>query len=295
MNLGGLSLPELVRRTVQESWQDAVFGQGGRMAFYHFLAIFPALLMLNVAADHLPVLPPEVPQSLAEAVSQILPREVTDMVRSVAGDFHQVQLSGWRFLTTLAGVLWAGCNGTWAMIYGLNTAYEVRESRRPRQLALTIVGLTIALALITTFGVGVVAAAASLRSRVHALVPLGLIEWLVLILVLLFWFSVLYRFAPSLENKRWQWSTPGALFAAALWVGATLAARFYFERIDNYHVSFGRLSGVAMLLLWLYVTNGVILIGGEMNSEIERSADHRNEKPGKAAPVPYPGRGSFPQ
>ncbi len=162
------------------------------------------------------------------------------------------------------------------MIYGLNTAYEVRESRRPRQLAITIVGLTIALVLITTFALGVVTASASLRSRVHAPVPLGLIEWVVLIMVLLFWFSVLYRFAPSLGNRRWQWSTPGALLAAALWVSATRGARFFFERIDNYHVSFGRLSGVAMLLLWLYVTNGAILIGGEMNSEIEKAADKRH-------------------
>lgn len=107
------------------------------------------------------------------------------------------------------------------------------------------------------------------------LAPLGAIEWLVLILVLLFWFSLLYRFAPSLANKRWQWSMPGAFVAAALWVSATLGARVYFERIDNYDVSFGRLSGVAMLLLWLYVTNGAILIGGEINSEIEKAADRR--------------------
>jgi Virulence factor BrkB len=84
------------------------------------------------------------------------------------------------------------------------------------------------------------------------------------------------RFAPSLGNRRWQWSTPGVLLAAALWIGATLVARFYFERIDNYHVSFGRLSGVAMLLVWLYVTNGAILIGGETNSEIEKAADKRH-------------------
>jgi membrane protein len=151
----------------------------------------------------------------------------------------------------------------------------VRESRHWQELAATIAGLTVALALITSFAIVVIAASADLRSRVHAPIPLGLIESLVLIVVLLFWFSILYRFAPSLENKRWQWSTPGALVAATLWIGATIAARFYFERFDNYHVSFGRLRGVAMLLLWLYASNGAILIGGEMNSEIEKAADKR--------------------
>jgi len=251
------------------------------MAFYHFLAIFPALLTFHIAAKHIPGLTPDVRHSFAEACSNVLPREIVETVRSVTADFDKMQLPGWRSLTTLAGVVWAGCNGTWAMIYGLNTAYEVRECRRPQELAFTIVGLTIALALITVLALVVVAIAAKVRSHVHAHIPLGFIELLVLFAVLLFWFSILYRFAPSLGNRHWEWSTPGALVAAMLWLGATLAARFYFEHVDSYHVSFGRLSGVAMLLIWLYVTNGAILIGGEMNSEIEKAADHRTSTPAK--------------
>jgi membrane protein len=245
------------------------------MAFYHFLAIFPALLMAQLAAAHVHALGPDVHQLFTETAGNILPHNAAETVRSVSEDFTKVHLPGWRWLTTLGGVVWAGCNGTWAMIYGLNTAYEVQESRSPRQLAITIVGLTVALALITLFALGVLAAWAKLRARLHAPAPLGLIEWAVLVIVLLFWFAVLYRFGPSLRNKRWQWSTPGALLAATLWIAATVGARFYFERVDDYHASFGRLSGVAILLLWLYVTNGAILIGGEMNSEIEKSAERR--------------------
>ncbi len=245
------------------------------MAFYHFLAIFPVLLLIHLAAAHIPDLHPGVRQSFADAASTILPRDAAETLRLVTIDFSKVRLPGWRLLTTLAGILWAGCNGTWAMIYGLNAAYEVQESRRWQELAATIVGLTIALGLITILAVGLIAGLANLRPLVHVPIPRGLIESLVLIMVLLFWFSVLYRFAPSLGNKRWQWSTPGALLAATLWIGATITARFYFERTDSYHISFGRLSGVAMLLIWLYVSNGAILIGGEMNSEIEKAADHR--------------------
>jgi len=244
------------------------------MAFYQFLAIFPALLILHIAAQH--VLGPSVQHSFAEAASKILPRDVVDTIRSVIGNFHNVQLPGWRLLTSLAAIFWAGCNGTWAMIYGLNAAYEVRESRGIRELAITIVGLTIALAFITSLALGIVGALASLRLRVSPRLPLGLAQSLVLVAVLLFWFSILYRFAPSMKNKRWRWSTPGALLAVALWMGATLGTRLYFERIANYHIYFGPLSGVAMLLLWLYVTNGAILIGGEMNSEIEKAADDRH-------------------
>lgn len=252
------------------------------MAFYHFLAIFPALLMLHTASKYVPGLTPDVRHSFAEALTKVLPHDIVETVRSVATDFDKVQLPGWRFVTTIAGVLWAGCNGTWAMIYGLNTAYEVEECRRPQQLAATIVGLTIALVLITLVALAVVAGSARLRSRVQGPIPLGLIEWIVLVGVLLFWFSILYRFAPSLANRKWEWSTPGALLAAVLWVLATLGARFYFEHVDSYHFSFGRLSGVAMLLVWLYLTNGAILIGGELNSEIEKYADGRPSSPRKA-------------
>ena len=252
------------------------------MAFYHFLAIFPTLLMLHLAVKHIPGLSAQVRHPFAEALATVLPREVVETVRSVAADFDKVQLPGWRFATTFAGVVWAGCNGTWAMIYGLNAAYEVEECRRPQELAITIVGLTIALALISILALGVVAGSASLRSLVHAPISLGFIEWIVLMAVLLFWFSILYRFAPSLGNRKWEWSTPGALVALILWVTATFGARIYFEHFDSYHFSFGRLSGVAILLVWLYLVNGAILIGGELNSEIEKAADGRPSAPRKA-------------
>jgi membrane protein len=252
------------------------------MAFYHFLAIFPTLLILHLATKHAFGLTAEVRHPFAQALSNVLPRDIVETVSLVAKDFDRVQFPPWRFATTLAGVLWAGCNGTWAMIYGLNTAYEVEECRRPRELAITIVGLTLALALISILALAVVAGSATLRSRVHAPIPLGLIELIVLMAVLLFWFSILYRFAPSLGNKKWEWSTPGALVATILWLIATFGARLYFEHFDTYHFSFGRLSGVAMLLVWLYLTNGAILIGGELNSEIEKAADHRPSAPRKA-------------
>ena len=213
--------------TIRESWEDAVFGQAGRMAFYQFLAIFPALLIVHMAAKH--VLGSDVQHSFTEAANRSFRANVVDTIQSVLENFNNVQLPGWRLLTSLAGTFWAGCNGTWAMIYGLNAAYEVRESRSARDLATTIIGLTIVLAFITSFAVSIVAALASLRSRISVPLPLGLVESLVLEAVLLFWFSILYRFAPSMKNKRWQWSTPGALLAVTLWMSATLGTRLYFE------------------------------------------------------------------
>jgi membrane protein len=98
------------------------------------------------------------------------------------------------------------------------------------------------------------------------------INWLAAVAAACAWFAILYRFAPSLADHEWRWSTPGALCALILWVGAAFGAQVYFGRVNDYSRAYGHLNGVAMLLLWLYVSNGAILIGGEMNSEIKKAS-----------------------
>lgn len=164
-------------------------------------------------------------------------------------------------------------NGTWAMIYGLNTAYEVNERRSWRELAMIIVGLTAVTGSIAVF---LIFCGAHFQSDVYrGGIALRVLEWLVLIASLSLSFALLYRFAPNVRDRRWRWSTPGAICALVLWVGSTFAARIYFDHVNDYARSYGHLNGVVMLLLWLYVTNGAILIGGEMNSEIEKAAAER--------------------
>jgi membrane protein len=107
-------------------------------------------------------------------------------------------------------------------------------------------------------------------------IALRVLEWLVVVASLSFSFAVLYRFAPNLRDHEWRWSTPGALCALVVWTSATFATRMYFEHVNNYARSYGHLNGVVMLLLWLYVSNGAILIGGEMNSEIEKNIAGQN-------------------
>jgi membrane protein len=138
-------------------------------------------------------------------------------------------------------------------------------------LAAIITGLTFFLAVIGSMTVFLVFCSAYLQVRLHGgAVALRALEWLVLTGSISFWFAVLYRFAPNLRDVQWRWSTPGALCAVVLWISSTFATRLYFERVNNYSRSYGHLNGVVILLLWLYVSNGAILIGGEMNSEIEK-------------------------
>ena len=284
-SLGGLSLWELFRRTAHETWEDSVFGHGGRMAFYQFLAVFPSLFLLITALARIPQAGNSFEHFLQDFSQQILPSQAGHLMAAMSEELRQRASSASNLVLVVAGALWAACNATWAMIYGLNCAYEVQEHRPWWRLALTVGGLTLSLALTICIALFLVFGGAEL---VH-LFPFGAplfhtAEWLALVLSLSFFFALLYRFAPNLRDHKWRWSTPGAVFAIILWVTATLAARVYFGRVNDYSRTYGHLNGVVMLLLWLYATNGAILIGGEMNSEIEKAAGPSTDPAQRSGP-----------
>lgn len=273
--LGGLSFRELLAHTWKETWCDSVFGQAGRMAFYHFLAIFPALLIFLQFARNVPF-GSGMLDAAAKLVRDFLPGQSSALVQEMMSELNSSVPMGLHWVAVLAGTLWAAMNGTWALIFGLNLAYEVEEHRRWRELAITITGLTLALAFVAGFGLVSLLTAAHISGvHEHRHWPIGLkiFEWLLLGALLMFSFALIYRFAPNLRDHEWRWSTPGSLCALVLWAAATGALHIYFDHINDYTRTYGRLNRVVMLMLWLYFTNAAILIGGEMNSEIEKAAD----------------------
>jgi membrane protein len=283
--LGGLSVRDVLHRTARESWKDAVFGHGGRMAFYHFLAIFPSLLLFFAIGSLIPHLSEHIKYVLQTLSSQVLPGRVSQLLKEMMNELNGQTGSGARLIPACAGALWASLNGTWAMIYGLNQAYEVEEHRSWWELAVTIVGLTLSLAISGSVAIFLIFFGARLEAHLYpAAIPLRVLQWVVLSVLLMVSFSLLYRFGPNLRDHEWRWSTPGALCALVLWIGSTLAVRLYFDHVNNYSRNYGQLNGVVMLLLWLYVTNGAILIGGEMNSEIEKAAVERVKGLGQGLP-----------
>ena len=278
-SLEGLSVAELLRRTARESWEDSVFGQGGRMAFYQFLALFPSLLIFLAVTSRVPHFGGYVSDTVRDLGGQVLPAQLSQLLREMLADLNRHALFGTEFISHCAGALWAAFNSTWAMIYGLNRAYEVRERRSRWQLAGLNIGLTFVIGAIVATAVLLIVGAMVLEGRRHGSFILRTLEWLIVGIAAYLCLALLYRFAPNVLEHEWRWSTPGALCALVIWLGSSFAARFYFEYINDYSRSYGYLNGAAILLLWLYCSNGAILIGGELNSEIEKAGRQNRDRP----------------
>ncbi|MBB5063686.1 YihY/virulence factor BrkB family protein [Granulicella mallensis] len=170
-------------------------------------------------------------------------------------------------------------NSTWAMMVGLNKAYGVKEERQWWKILAIGSALTVALGVMGLMSLAAMLygsrAGASIGRRLDVHAPSvfwHITQWFVVVLLLFFSFASLYRFGPNLKDRRWQWSTPGAVVAVVWWVGSILFLRITQESFSSSQRIYAGMKPVAALLLWLYFTGSAIFIGGETNSEIEKAA-----------------------
>jgi membrane protein len=278
-SLRGLSWPELAKRTCRKSWDDEVFGQAARLSFYYFLAMFPALLLLLILLDTFAGTGSELRGTLLDSFRQILSHEASALMATTISELNARPVVGIGALSAGLSAIWAALNGTWAMMTGLNRAYEVEEARPWWKVWTIAFGLTIVLGVM-----GFMALVAILYgNRGGDLIGwLGLsahfeflgriIRWLVIVVLLLFSCALLYRFGPNLKDRRWQWSSPGAVVAVTLWVISTLVLRVYQDHLTSSQRIYAGLNAVVTLLFWLYLTGAALFIGGEANSAIEKAA-----------------------
>lgn len=277
-SLRGLSWHELAKRTCRKSWDDEIFGQSARMALYFFFALFPVLLLLLILLGQ-SASGSEWRGALRDSFKQVLPPDASALMTQTIQQISARAVFGLGTVLAAVYAAWGALNGTWAMITGLNKAYEVEEKRSGRRVLLIMFGLTICLSIL-----GLIALAAivygnragkmigqHLGTTAHFEFVWRIIQWVVIVMMLLFSLAVLYRFGPNLKDRRWQWSVPGATIAVTFWVPSTLLLRMYQEHFGSSRI-YGQLNAVATLLLWLYLTGAAIFIGGEANSEIEKAA-----------------------
>jgi membrane protein len=293
-NLGGLSLPELGRRVWREMEKDEVTGRAAALAYYFLFALFPALLFLTSLLGLLPL--EGLMERLIAYADQAMPGQAAQIVRNTFAEIEAGARGGLVSFGVLAA-LWAGSNGMASVMTALNAAYDVQDSRPWWLSRLVSIALTFGFALFIIVGLVLIVFGPRIGEAVAGRLGLGTLftqAWNVLylpvvILLVLIGIALVYYFAPA-ARQHWHWVTPGSVVGLVLWLGMSYGLRFYVTNFADYGATYGSIGGVILLMLWLYLSGLVLLVGAEINSEIEHAAAEAGaitaKAPGeRAAPV----------
>lgn len=258
---------------------------GAQLTYYLLLAFFPFLIFLLTLLSYTPI----TSEQALDDLSRLLPAEafevVKEVVRQTLGSSRQTLLSLGALLT-----VWASSNGINAVIHGINKAYDERETRPFWKVRGMAIIFTIGLALVIILAFVLLVLGKQLGQALFAYAGNSMLfmkswqlyRFTIPLLVMLAVFAFFYRYAPN-KKIRFRDTIPGAVFSSLGWVVTSWAFSFYVDHFGNFTRTYGSIGGIIILLLWLYLSSMVILIGGEINAALSFSRkSRRTEKSRKA-------------
>lgn len=299
-NLGGLTVRQLALRVWHGTNEDDAFGRAGQIAYGFLFAVFPLFMFLLAILGI--VLGPHsaLQQHLVLALTDAMPPAAAQVVQHVVAETTKASGSA-KISFGLVLTLIAATSAMTNIMDTLNGAYNVREGRSFLRFRAIAVGVTVAIGILMVMALTIVLYGNGIANWVGGLVGLGdvttwiwkIAQWPVAVLFLLLSFALVYYFGPDVEFPVWHWISPGSAAGVFLWAVVSFALRVYLHFFNSYSKTYGSLGAVMILLLWFYVTGVAILIGGEVNAEIENAAAKRGvpeakekgeKKPGKPQP-----------
>jgi membrane protein len=260
----------------------------GGVAYFAFLAVFPALIA--AVSIYGLVAEPETVAAQLRDIAAVLPESaqplIADQLNAVVSTSGGALTTG--LIVSVVAALWSASGGTGNLIKAVNIAYDEDESRGAIKLRGIALGLTVGAILFVLLTLGLVA----LVPIVLDALPLGVVgrvlaqvvRWVLLIAVVVVALAVVYRIAPDRDAPRFRWVSVGALVAALLWIIGSVGFSLYVNFFGNYNKTYGALGGVVVLMLWLYLTSYIVLLGAEINAESERQTRHDTTR-GPAQPM----------
>ena len=264
---------DIVWRTYREMQSDRLLSIAGGVSFFVLLAIFPAITAL-VSAYGLFFSPSTITNNLS-LLNEVVPDNVLSIVHEQASRIASNNGSALS-IGIVVGILvslWSAMSGVKAMIDALNVIYEQKETRSFIKLNLVALAFTLAgfaallLAIASIIVLPLILSPIGLGSLTETLTRVA--RWPVLLIVLLIGLAVLYRYGPDRRAARWQWVTVGSVFAAVTWIIASFLFSWYLASFANYNATYGSLGAAVGVMIWLWISNTVMLLGAELNAEIE--------------------------
>ncbi|NJK88331.1 MAG: YihY/virulence factor BrkB family protein [Myxococcales bacterium] len=260
-------------RIKNEVAEDNVALLAAAIAFYAFLSLFPALIAA-VSVYGL-VVSPDVARDQIASLSEILPPEArTILSDQLVGIVQGTRSSlSWSVLFGVIGAFWSASSGTTQLIKAIGIAYDEPNQRgffRARALALILTIGLIGGGLVSLAVIAVLPGALGfIGLEEETRVALEISRWPILAMLAAVGLAILYRLAPNRSAAQWKWLSVGTIVATLLWVGASFAFSLYVKNLASFGETYGTLAGVIVLLLWLYLSAFSILVGAQLNAEIE--------------------------
>ncbi len=255
-----------------------IFGRAAQLSYYFLLALFPLLLFLMTLLGYFAQAGSDLRHKLLTYLATVMPSSAVTLVQTTLDEISSGRGGGKLSLGILAA-LWAASNGMGAISDTLNAAYGVKEERPWWKVRLIAISLTIMVSIVIIVALAMVLYGGYIGDRVAVHFSLSaaftiawkILQWPIALVFLLVTFDLMYYFAPNNRRPRRKFWNAGAATAVGLWLLVSFAFRVYLHFFNSYSVTYGSLGALIVLMLWFYFTGLAILIGGEINSELERN------------------------
>jgi membrane protein len=280
-DLTARSWRDTLRRTIAEFRDDNLTDWAAALTYYAVLSLFPALIAL-VSIVGLVGDPKATTDALTDVVTKIGPSSAADTFKGPIESITSNRgTAGVLLILGVAVALWSASGYVGAFIRASNAIYEVEEGRpfwklRPLQLGVTLVMILlmalVAVALVVT-GPLAEAVGDAIGLTDAAVTAWDIAKWPVMLAVVMTMFSILYYASPNARLPGFRWVTPGSALAIVLWIAASAGFALYVANFGSYDKTYGTLGGVITFLVWLWISNVAVLLGAELNAEVERSRE----------------------
>lgn len=288
--LGAGSYRDVVKRTVQEFREDNLTDWAAALTYYGILSIFPALI---VFVSVIGLIGAPVTEPLLDNIGAFAPSEAKDiLVKAVQGLEESRGGAGVLAIVGIAGALWAASGYVAAFIRAANIVWDVEEGRPVWKTLPLRIGVTAVLIVLLAASALIVVFTGPLAERAGDVIGVSdavvtawdIAKWPILILLVALMLAILYYAAPNVRQPGFRWITPGSILAVAVWIVASAAFALYVANFGSYNKTYGSLGAIVIFLVWLWLTNVAVLLGAELNAELERRRQIETGQPAEQEP-----------
>ena len=269
--------PAILKRTFKQFSDDQLTTWAAALTYFGVLSLFPMILAL---VSVLGVIGPSATQPLLDQLGTVAPGPAKDILTNVLTSLEQNQ--GGSTVALIIGLvlaIWSASGYISAFMDASNNVWDVPEGRPIWKKIPVRLGVTIVMLVLLTITSLAIVFTGPVAQEIGNLIGLGdqfvdvwnIAKWPVLLLIVSFMLSLLYWACPNVKQPGFPWVTPGGLLAVILWLAASALFALYVANFSSYNKTYGSLGGVIVFLTWLWITNIIVLLGAEFNSEMERS------------------------